>query len=391
MGSTKEMKKRILVVAAEASSGLYLQRLMEHWKQTDQQIEAFGVGPKNLKDYGFDHVATAEDMAVVGIVEVAKHFRKIRSCYYEILEKAKKEKPAVALLMDYPGFNLRLAKDLKKLGIPVVYYISPQVWAWKTSRVHEIKKVVDRMLVILPFEEDFYKAYEVSSEFVGHPLLDELKHHELSAEEVRELRGRFGVKPDDIVIGLMPGSRHSEINHHLEVQLEAAKILLRKNNGEDSKVKIALLVAPSFEKEYFQSKLGVYDESIILMKDDPFRMIQMVDYMITASGTATLMVGLMKKPMVVMYRMNPVTAWLAKMLVKSAKHFGLINLVCGERVVPELFQEQASPQSIANEIQKMIDDPAYKNQIVSKLEHARAHLKKSGATARVAEVLKEFF
>lgn len=380
------MKRRILVVAAEASSGLYMQRLMEFWRNNHEEVEAFGVGPKNLKEFGFNHVATAEEMAVVGIVEVMKHFKKIKTCYYELLERAKREKPDVALLLDYPDFNLRLAADLKKIGIPVVYYISPQVWAWRTSRVHKIKKIVDRMLVILPFEEAFYKSYQVPSEFVGHPLLDELKYHELPQDELVRQRQRFGIQSDDIVIGLMPGSRQSEIAHHLEVQLQAAKILQDKNQ----KVKIALLVAPSFEKEYFQSKLGVYDESIILMKDDPFRMIQMVDYMITASGTATLMVGLMKKPMVVMYRMKAFSAMLAKMLVKSTKHFGLINLVCDDRVVPELFQEQASAQNIAAEIQKMIDDPSYKNKIIEKLDHARANLKKSGATPRVAEILREF-
>ena len=386
MESTREMKKSILVVAAEASSGLYLQRLMEHWNSQGESMEVFGVGPKNLSTMGFQHVATAEEMAVVGVVEVIKHFKKIKACYYELLEKAKKNKPQVALLMDYPDFNLRLAKDLKKLGIPVVYYISPQVWAWRTSRVHKIKQVVDRMLVILPFEEDFYKSYQVPSEFVGHPLLDELKYHELSEQDLIRQRQRYGIKADEVVVGLMPGSRQSEIAHHLDVQLQAAKILLNKN----PKLKIALLVAPSFDKEYFQNLLQSFDESIILIKDDPFRMIQVVDFMITASGTATLMVGLMKKPMVVMYRMKALSAWLAKRLVKSTKHFGLINLVCDERVVPELFQEQASPQNIATEIQKMIDQPGYKNQIIGKLESARANLKKSGATVRLAEVLKEF-
>ena len=386
MGSTKEMKRRILVVAAEASSGLYLQRLMEHWRANNEPVEAFGVGPKNLTEYGFQHVATAEEMAVVGVVEVVKHFSKIRACYHELLRRAKEEKPDVALLLDYPDFNLRLAKDLKKLGIPVVYYISPQVWAWRTSRVHKIKQVVDRMLVILPFEEDFYKTYQVPAEFVGHPLLDELKLHELSEQDRIHQRQRFGIQADDILIGLMPGSRQSEIDHHLDVQMKAAKILKNKN----PKIKVALLVAPTFEKEYFQSKIADYDESIVLIKDDPFHMIQLVDYMITASGTATLMVGLMKKPMVVMYRMKAFSAILAKMLVKSTKHFGLINLVCDERVVPELFQEQASPEKIAEEIQKMIDDPSYKQEIVTKLDRARGNLKKAGTTVRVAEVLREF-
>lgn len=380
------MKRRILVVAAEASSGLYLQRLMEYWRANNESVEAFGVGPKNLTQYGFQHVATAEDMAVVGIVEVVKHFGKIRACYHELLRRAKAEKPDVALLLDYPDFNLRLAKDLKKLGIPVVYYISPQVWAWRTSRVHKIKQVVDRMLVILPFEEDFYKSHQVPAEFVGHPLLDELKTHEFSEQDRIHQRQRFGIQSDDILIGLMPGSRQSEIAHHLDVQMRAAKILQNKN----PKVKVALLVAPTFDKEYFQSKISEYDESVILIKDDPFRMIQLVDYMITASGTATLMVGLMKKPMVVMYRMKAFSAMLAKMLVKSTKHFGLINLVCDERVVPELFQEQASSEKIAAEIQKMIDDPLYKQEIVAKLDRARGNLKKAGTTVRVAEVLREF-
>ena len=166
--------RKILIVAAEASSCLYAQRLLQYWKKTGVNVEAFGIGNDAMAAEGFECLARAEDLAVVGIQEVIAHWGMIKQAFYDLLNAAKERKPQVVLLLDYPGFNLRLAKRLKGLGIPVVYYISPQVWAWRTGRVKTIQKFIDKMLVVFPFEVDFYAQFGMQVEFVGHPLLDEL-------------------------------------------------------------------------------------------------------------------------------------------------------------------------------------------------------------------------
>ena len=167
--------RKILIVAAEASSCLYAQRLLQHWKLNGQLVEAFGIGNDAMALEGFECLARAEDLAVVGVQEVIAHWSVIKNAFYRVLAEVEKRRPQVVLLLDYPGFNLRLAKKLKTMGIPVVYYISPQVWAWKSGRVKTIQNVVDKMLVIFPFEVDFYALHGVQVEFVGHPLLDELE------------------------------------------------------------------------------------------------------------------------------------------------------------------------------------------------------------------------
>ncbi len=165
---------RILIIAAEASSCLYAQRLLQHWKKQDFNVEAFGIGDTAMAAEGFECLARAEDLAVVGLAEVFAHWSEIKAAFNLMVDQAKERRPQVVLLLDYPGFNLRFAKKMKALGIPVVYYISPQVWAWKTGRVKTIREVVAKMLVVFPFEKDFYAEYNMDVEFVGHPLLDEL-------------------------------------------------------------------------------------------------------------------------------------------------------------------------------------------------------------------------
>lgn len=379
--------RKILIVAAEASSCLYAQRLLQYWKKHNISVEAFGIGNEAMAAEGFECLARAEDLAVVGIQEVLAHWSVIKQAFYSLLEAAQKRSPQVVLLLDYPDFNLRLAKKLKALGIPVVYYISPQVWAWRQGRVKTIQQVIDKMLVVFPFEEPFYASHGVKVEFVGHPLLDELnpQHFDTKARELH--RAKYGIGPDDAVLALMPGSRNSELKHHLATQLEAARALKTKHPF----LKIALFVAPNFSKEQMQGWLSDLNFPLILIKDEPFSMIDLADVVLCASGTATLMVGLLEKPMVIMYKMNPVSAWLARMFVKNTKHFGLINLVLDERVVPELFQEQADARFLVEEIEPLLVNPAKRELIQERLRPAKNRLGSSGATERVAAALESYW
>lgn len=376
----------VLIVAAEASSSLYALRLLQHWKNQGIKVDAFGIGSREMEKEGFQIIGRSEELAVVGLQEVIAHFPVIRDAFLGLVEQAKVKKPRVALLLDYPDFNLRLAKRLKRMGIPVIYYISPQIWAWRTSRVNIIRDRVDRMLVLFPFEKDFYEKNNVPVEFVGHPLLDELSENLFDHSQQQLKRSKYGFTSDDTILALMPGSRQSEIRHHLAVQIATAKEL-RKTHP---KIKVVLLVAPTIEKEELQRHLGSVDFPITLIKDEPFSMISMADVVLCASGTATLMVGLMEKPMVIMYRMNPITAFLAKRFVKHTKHFGMINLILDDRVVPELFQEQANPNTMAKSLEPMVSSVETRRELKARLAQAKDRLGKKGATVRVAEVLKEY-
>ncbi len=376
----------VLIVAAEASSSLYAQRLLQSWKSHGRDVRAFGIGSRSMEAEGFECLGRSEEMAVVGLQEVVKHLPHIKNVFYSLLEQAEKRKPKFALLLDYPDFNLRLAKELKKRGVKVVYYISPQVWAWRTGRVKNIRKNVDHMLVLFPFEEGFYREHGVKVDFVGHPALDELPTF-LAPNELKIRRNKFGVSDDEIVLGLMPGSRNSEIEHHLKSQLDAAALLVKKN----PKVRPLLMVAPTLEREKLAQAMGDVAFPIQLVKENPNDMIALADVILVASGTATLMVGLMEKPMVIMYRMNALTAWFAKRLVTKTPYFGMVNLVMNRKIVPELFQEQASPEGMAREVEKLISDSPERSRMVSDLKQVKDRLGSKGATERVRHLLEAYF
>lgn len=374
----------ILVVAAEASSQLYAQRLLELWKIENRSYKCFGVGSQSMADLGFECIGRSEEMAVVGFVEVIKHYGHLKDVYNKILMRVDQSKPKVALLLDYPGFNLRLAKELKDRGIPVVYYISPQVWAWKKGRIEIIKETVDKMLVVLPFEEKFYKDHQVNVEFVGHPLLDEMKPEWENPGWTEKRRSKFGILPGQVVLGLMPGSRWGEVDRHLEIQVQVARRLMQ----EFANLKVCILVAPNFSREEIVDRLGDLHSPYIMVKDEPFEMIALADIVLAASGTATLMVGLMEKPMVIMYKMNWLTSQIARRLVKG--YFGLVNLIQGKKIVPEIFQEQATVENLTDEVRKILVDESYREKMKQELRELRHNLGDRGATVRVAKALEEY-
>lgn len=375
------MKDSVLIVAAEASSSLYAQRLLESWKAQGHEVDAFGIGSRSMEKLGFRCLGRSEEMAVVGLQEVIKHFPLIKKVYHSLLDEAVARKPKFALLLDYPDFNLRLAKDLKKRGIKVIYYISPQLWAWRTGRVKQIKKNVDRMLVLFPFEETFYKDHGVTVDFVGHPLLDELPK-QVSDREFLLKKQRYGLGENDIILGLMPGSRRSEIEHHLRLQIQTAEILVKRN----PRIRPVLMVAPTLDREYIKHVMGDVRITLQIIKEDPNDMIALADVILVASGTATLMVGLLEKPMVIMYRMNSLTAWIAKKLVTKTPFFGMVNLIMGRKVVPELFQEEANPERMAQEIEKLLETEE-RAKVVGDLKQLKERLGAQGATTRVSEIL----
>lgn len=379
---------QILIISAESSSALYAQRFMELSESDNNKAHFFGVGNKGMVDAGFEAIGRSEEMAVVGLVEVLKHYKDIKGVFNKIVSECKKRRPKFALLLDYPDFNLKLAKELKKMGIPVVYFISPQLWAWRKSRINIIRECVSKMLVLFPFEKDFYEKHRVDVEFVGHPLLDELKEEYFSEEYRSNKRAMYGLSKDSLVLGLMPGSRKSEIKYHLETQLKVAKNLEKKG----SKIEPVLLLAPGLSKDNIFAEISKdIGLDIRIIQDDPFEMICLTDLILCASGTATLLVGLMHKPMVIMYKMNSLTSFIMRRLVKYSDFFGMINLINKKKVVPELFQEEASVENISLELNKYIDDVDYKNSVISDLKNTSKNLEKGDAIKNVYAAVQEYF
>jgi lipid-A-disaccharide synthase len=379
--------RRILIVAAEASSALYAQRLLELWQKNGERVEAFGIGSRKMEELGFEILGRSEELAVVGIQEVLSHWGLIKQTFYKLIEVAQKRRPDVVLLLDYPDFNFRLAKRIKSLNLPVVYYISPQIWAWRQGRVKIMKKWVDKVLVLFPFEKKFYEQHHVVCDFVGHPLLDELNEDLLNPKSIQSRREKYGLNPRQPIVALMPGSRHSELKAHLQTQLDVAHRLYRR----DPHRQFVLIVAPTFSKEEIKQKLPNLDFPLQLIQGESFEMISLADVVLTASGTATLIVGLMEKPMVIMYKMSAFTAFLAKRIVTHTPFFGMINLILNEKVVPELFQEQASSENLTKEVEAFLNDESLRHRTIERLKQAKTALGDRGATQRVHQALREYF
>lgn len=377
----------VMIVAAEASSVTYAQRLLEYWKKQNKPIKAFGVGSADMEKLGFERIGKAEEMAVVGAAEIISAYSRLKKVFDDLVAAAALRRPKVVIVMDYPEFNLMLSKKMHALGIPVVYYISPQVWAWRKGRVKTIKKYCKKVFVLFPFEVPFYKEHDVPCEFVGHPILDELDDKLFDETYRKNHRNQCGIRDDEIVLGLMPGSRNLELKQHFDIQLEVARRLSKKYQN----VKVLIMVAPTFDKEKLEPYLENFRLPYIVMKDDPARMVHLADYILVASGTATLMVGLLQKPMVIMYRMKFMTGVFAKIFIRGIKFFGLVNLILGREVCPERWQSEANPDTLFTLMDRYFQDPDYAAKVRSDLAGLRQHLGNKGATERVAKSLEEFF
>ncbi len=375
-----------MIVAAEASSAHYALKLIQYWKRQKKNISYFGVGSEAMEHEGFERFGKSEDMAVVGVAEVISHFSHLKSVFNQLLLEAEIRKPDVVIVMDYPEFNLLLARKLHAKGFKVFYYISPQVWAWRKSRVDTIKKYCHQVFLIFPFEVDFYKSKNIPYEFVGHPLLDEMDSELVDTEKISYQKEKFGIKKTEKVLALMPGSRLGELNQHFQIQLEVAKRLLVKHKH----LRLAILVAPTVRKEEIQNRLDDFKSPYILLQDDPNKMISLADYVLVASGTATLMVGLLQKPMVIMYKMKWTTGLIAKILVRGVKFFGLVNLILGREVVPERLQSKANVDELFQLMDRYVTDPLYTQGVIQDLKKLPEYLGDKGATARVALAIEKF-
>lgn len=370
------MTTRILIVAGEASADLHAARALEELRRLRPGIEAFGVGGPRLRAAGFEAIAPAEEISVMGLSEVIPRIPRILGILRGLARAAAERRPAAALLVDLPDFNLRLAARLKKLGIPVVYYVSPTIWAWRQGRAKKIARVVDRMLCILPFEERFYEGTGVKARFVGHPFAERPPP---SSPET--YRSGLGLAPGRTTIALVPGSRPNELQRLFPPMLEAAERL--KVAHPD--VQFVIPVAPTLDRQALEPYLATHRTlEVKLVDGHTEEAVGASDAALVKSGTSTLEAGLMLRPMVVVYKVGWLTYVVGRLLVRIA-HFALVNILAGRGIVPELLQREASPERMAAEVERLLGDGAAREAQLTGLREVRASLGEPGAARRVAE------
>ncbi len=374
-------EKKILIVAGETSGDLHGAHLVKAALSLDPKLRFYGLGGEHLRSTGTEVIFDSSEVAVVGIVEVFSKLRSIFRAFRLLKRSLHWDTPALAILIDFPDFNLRLAKEANKRGIPVFYYISPQVWAWRAGRVKKIAKLIPKLVVILPFEVSFYRQRGVDCEFVGHPLIDIVKPH-LSKEEALEI---FRLDKDKRTIGLLPGSRREEVQKLLPVLLKSAHLLSR----DFPNLQFIIPLAPAINRFEIEEYIGRFNVDIRVVEHYIYDVLNICDLIITASGTATLEAAIMNTPMIIVYKVSFLSYLVGRLLVK-VKNIGLVNLIAEKRIVPELIQGEASPVNIFNETSKMLKNPRLLFTIKGELEKVKQKLGNPGASQRAAQILYRF-
>ena len=372
---------RILIVAGEASGDLHGSHLVQALKTHLPNSRFFGMGGKNMRAEGVETFFDIERMGAVGAVEILEELPHYIKVYRTLAAEISSGKYDAAILIDYPTLNLRLAKLCKRGGVTVFYFISPQIWAWRKGRIKQIRETVNRMFVVLPFEESLYREAGVDAEFLGHPFADKV----FPAMEKEAACTEFQLDSSKKIIGLLPGSRKNEIKSLLGVMVEAAE----KIQNELGNCQFVLPVADSIDPEIIRQRLKGNPLNIRLVSGKTYDVMNCCDFLIIASGSATLEAGILGCPMVIVYKLNPITYFLARILIDT-EMIGLVNIVAGERVVEELIQGAVTPDSIKQEAMGLLNNPERLEAVRSRLLKIRDSLGKPGVMNRVAQSICKY-
>jgi len=375
-----DRNRKIMIIAGEASGDLHGSNLVRAMHEIDPAIRFYGIGGVRMEEAGVNLVARSSDMAVVGLTEVISRLPRILKVFFNLRKDLAESPPDLLIPIDYPDFNFPLASAAKKRGVRVFYYISPQVWAWRKGRIGKMKKIVDRMAVIFPFEKDFYAREGMEVSFVGHPFLDTV-HIESPREEV--LR-RLGLDPGRRTIGILPGSREGEVRRILPDMLGTARILSQRL----SPVQFLLPVADTLSEEFIRNIAGALPVKLALAKDRIYDAIGAMDVAMVASGTATLETALLGTPMIIVYRVSPLTYAVGRLLV-DVDHIGIVNIIAGKAIVPEFIQGDVVPEKMADAIVQILSDEKKYGEMKQNLSKVREKLGQLGASRRVAELAHE--
>jgi len=372
--------KSVVIVAGEASADLHGSNLVKAMKRLNPGIFFWGIGGEKMEQAGVKILYSSSDMAVVGLTEVLTKLRTIFRASKKLKSILKNDHPDLLILIDFPDFNIHIARTAKRFKTPVLYYISPQVWAWRRGRVRKIARRVDRMAVILPFEKDYYNQEPMDVEYVGHPLLDECPRNVNKHKAV----SKMGVDQAQPVLGLLPGSRKEEIRNLLPVMVDAAEIMRRHYTD----LQCILPLAPGIEQAFVQAFTDNTSVPVKLFRGNIYEALSVCNVALVTSGTATLEVAIMGVPMVIVYKVSPVSYWIGRMVIK-VPYIGLVNLVGGEKVVPELTQNEVKADRLALEAITLLADTELRVNMIRKLGLIKEKLGTGGASERTARIALE--
>ncbi len=364
----------LMMIAGEISGDLHGASLIKELKKLDQEINIFGIGGDKMQDAGMQITFHINRMAFLGFVEVVKHIPFIKKVQRKLLELVKAKNINTVVLIDYPGFNLSIAKKLKRLNVKIVYYISPQIWAWGSARINKIKKLVNKMLVVFPFEESLYSNQNVDVEFVGHPLLERLKEYDFLSKE--KLFEKYDLDRNKEILLILPGSREQEVKHIFPEVIKAAVKLAGEFN-----LQVITACSSNIDENLFYKITEV--ENFKVIKSDTYNLLKNSKFGIVKSGTSTLEAGLFQLPMVIVYKTSISTYWIGKSLIR-VDQIGMANIICGEKVVPELIQNQVREKTIYEECKKILADKKLYETIKNKFGLIKEKLGTVGASAKAA-------
>ena len=339
-------------------------------------VQLFGMGGPRMREAGVELVADCSEVSLVGIVEIAKKYPALKRVWNRLLGEAQRRKPRFAILTDFPGFHLRLARALKRQNVRNIYFVCPQFWAWRPWRANLVRRRFVRGLCIFPFEEQWYRSRGVKADFIGHPLVGNV-----SAKRTRaEFAAAYGLDASKPIVALLPGSRSGEIAHHMPTMMQACRLILK-----DRAVQFVLALAPGAKPSQIARYLPA-DLPIHVVEDATYDALGAADLTIVSSGTATVEAALMDAPMIVVYRLAPLTAAIARLLVRT-RTFAMVNLIAGRRVVPELVQKDFTADRLAREAMSLLDSPDSRADMRRGLAEVREKLGPPGAIERAADLI----
>jgi len=373
--------KNVLIIAGEVSGDLHGASLIRELKKLDSSLKIFGIGGDKMRAEGMELIYHIDKMAFLGFVEVIKHLPFIKKVQRDIIDEVKKRKVREVVLIDYPGFNLNLAKKLKalepELKLKLIYYITPQVWAWGKGRVNKIKELFNKVLVVFPFEEKFFKSKNVNAEFVGHPLIQEINSYKFLTKD--QLNKKFDLDSAKKILLILPGSRRQEVESIFPEAIKAANKL-----SDEFNMQIVVACSSSIDEKVFY---GLTDQkNFKVIKDHTYDLLKHSKFGIVKSGTSTLEAGLMELPMVIIYKTSMLTYKIGKSLVKI-KNIGMANIVLDEQVVPELIQNEANAGNIYDTAKNILSNNALLNQIKLKLRRIKEVLGDKNAPQNAAKII----
>jgi lipid-A-disaccharide synthase len=355
----------VMILAGEASGDAHAAEFVEQLKLEQPDLQLSGMGGKAMKNAGVDVFFDSSIIAVVGLVEVLRHWGDIKRAMGIVRQRLDQTRPDLLILVDYPEFNLKMARHARGLGIKVLFYISPQVWAWRPKRIHKIGSLIDHMAVIFKFEKQYYEKAGIPVSFVGHPLVDKVK----AGIDVRKVRTDLGISAHQKVVGLFPGSRHSEISRLLPLMFATARLM----QAREPQLKFLLPVASSLDFDEISDRSKNSGLDIIVTQDEIYDVISSCDVVATCSGTVTLEIALLNVPMCILYKIS----WLSYLIMSrlvTIPHIGLANIVADKAVVKEFLQQDANPDAVSRELFKLLENQTYRDQVKQGLEQVRGNL-----------------